>query len=217
MTKFTRPIIAASMLAMSMGLAPALAASNTPKQDDMQNHNTMNHGQMNLDQIKTDDNPKVVTSMVEVLPKEPGQGAFATIAEIVVLLTNDPKTDWSKVDIDGLREHLIDMDEVSLRASSKTAVFDNKIVFTVTGSGRTRQAIQAMVLPHAGVLSRTTAWDAKGELTDNGAILTISSDNPVALKAVNALGFYGVMATGAHHQAHHLAMAKGDSNAHAHN
>ncbi len=215
MAKYTFPSIAVSVLAMSMG--SALAASDTPKQQGMESNSTMNHGQMNHDQMATGPKVKDMSSAVEVLPKEAGQGAFATIAEIVVMLTADPMTNWSKVDIDGLREHLIDMDEVSLRASSKTAVIDNKIIFTVTGSGRTRQAIQAMIPAHAGVLSRTTTWDAKGELTDNGAILTISSNNPADLKVVKALGFYGVMATGAHHQAHHLAMARGESNAHAHN
>ncbi len=37
------------------------------------------------------------------LPKEAGQSAFAAIHEIVVMLEGDPKTDWSKVDIDALR------------------------------------------------------------------------------------------------------------------
>jgi hypothetical protein len=31
---------------------------------------------------------------------------------------------------------------------------------------------------------------------------------------VSALGFFGLMATGAHHQSHHFAMAKGTLHAH---
>ncbi len=73
-----------------------------------------------------------------------------------------------------------------------------------------------MVPAHSGVLSRTTAWKIKSELTDTGAIMTITSNAPSALKTVKALGFFGVMATGAHHQPHHLAMAKGAMGAHAH-
>jgi hypothetical protein len=34
------------------------------------------------------------------------------------MLEADPKTDWSKVNISALREHLIDMDEVTMRASA---------------------------------------------------------------------------------------------------
>ena len=48
------------------------------------------------------------------IPVEAGQGAFAAVAEIVSILTADPKTDWSKVDISALREHLADMNELSL-------------------------------------------------------------------------------------------------------
>ncbi|MGA7666054.1 MAG: hypothetical protein WBW13_14615, partial [Pseudolabrys sp.] len=45
-------------------------------------------------------------------PTLPGQDAFGTIQEIVQTLQSDPKTDWSKVNIDALRQHLIDMNEV---------------------------------------------------------------------------------------------------------
>src|SRR5438046_3161300 len=42
-------------------------------------------------------------------PREPGQSAFAAIQEIVALLEADPGTDWTKVDIEALRRHLVDM------------------------------------------------------------------------------------------------------------
>jgi hypothetical protein len=35
---------------------------------------------------------------------------------IVQILDADPKTDWSKVDFEALRQHLIDMNEVTLKA-----------------------------------------------------------------------------------------------------
>jgi len=50
-------------------------------------------------------------------PTQPGQAAFGAMQEIVALLQADPTTDWSKVDIDALRQHLIDMDEVTIRAA----------------------------------------------------------------------------------------------------
>jgi hypothetical protein len=46
-------------------------------------------------------------------PKEAGQSAFAATAEIVALLSNDPQTDWSKVNIAALRQHLVDMNALS--------------------------------------------------------------------------------------------------------
>ncbi len=48
-------------------------------------------------------------------PTEPGQAAFAAIQEIVARLQADPRTDWSKVDVDALRQPLINMDEVTMR------------------------------------------------------------------------------------------------------
>ena len=42
-------------------------------------------------------------------PTMPGQDAFGAIQETVSLLEADPATDWSKVNIAALREHLIDM------------------------------------------------------------------------------------------------------------
>ncbi len=149
-------------------------------------------------------------------PAEPGQGGFATIAEIVVLLNNDPATDWSKVNIDALRRHLVDMNELTVRAEAKTTIYEDKIVFHIKGAGRTLQAIHAMVPAHAGVLSRTTPWKAIAKMTKDGAFLTMSSDKPGELLKLKALGFFGVMATGAHHQAHHFQMAIGSANAHAH-
>jgi hypothetical protein len=49
-------------------------------------------------------------------PTMPGQDAFGAIQEIVRILEADAKTDWSKVNIAALRAHLIDMNEVTLKA-----------------------------------------------------------------------------------------------------
>src|SRR5690349_8688830 len=50
-------------------------------------------------------------------PTLSGQYAFATIAEVVGVLKADPATDWSKVNLEALRQHLIDMDDVTLRST----------------------------------------------------------------------------------------------------
>ena len=48
--------------------------------------------------------------------KEGGQSASAAIQGIVSQLMADPETDWSRLDVEALRQHLIDMDNVTLRA-----------------------------------------------------------------------------------------------------
>jgi hypothetical protein len=90
----------------------------------------------------------------------PGQDAFGAIQEIVQILQTDPKTDWSKVNIDALWQHLIDMNEVTLHAAATPRVLDNGIEFTVTGEGRTLEAIKRMVPAHANELSEI-GWNAK--------------------------------------------------------
>src|ERR1019366_1336233 len=64
---------------------------------------------------------------------QPGQAAFGTIQEIVEILEADPATDWSKVDIDALRQHLIDMDNVTLRARVVTTPVLGGARFDITG------------------------------------------------------------------------------------
>lgn len=60
-------------------------------------------------------------------PALPGQDAFGAIQEIVQILQSDPTTDWSKVNISALRQHLIDMNEVTLRAVAAERNLDNGI------------------------------------------------------------------------------------------
>jgi len=50
------------------------------------------------------------------LPTSSPLDAFGAIQEIVRMLEADPATDWAKANIGALREHLIDMDEITMRA-----------------------------------------------------------------------------------------------------
>jgi hypothetical protein len=88
--------------------------------------------------------------------KRPGDVTmpFGAIQEIVRMLDADPKTDWSKVNLEALRQHLIDMDEVTLKADAATKQIDGGIEVTVTGMGRTVEAIQRMVPAHANEVDR---------------------------------------------------------------
>jgi hypothetical protein len=53
-------------------------------------------------------------------------------------------------------------------------------------------------------------WSAKAELIGSGAILTVTAADAKETAHIRGLGFAGIMATGAHHPAHHLAIAKGE-------
>ena len=138
-------------------------------------------------------------------PKETRQAAFAAIAEIVALLESDPKTDWSRVDIDGLRRHLVDMDLVTTRAEISRTLRPQGARFEVRGTPRTSKAIRAMVPSHAPFLASETGWQVSTEELEDGVALTVDGD----ADRIQGLGFFGLMAIGAHHQRHHLMMAKG--------
>lgn len=152
-------------------------------------------------------NKKMAVAPQEAI--EPGQGAFAAISEIVAILQADPNTEWRKVDINRLREHLVDMDQLTLNASVRQREEANQIIFEVIGTGRTVRAIKAMTPAHAIELNKSTNWEVTAESTDDGSIMRLSSDQVGELEKIKALGFFGIMATGAHHQEHHLAMARG--------
>jgi hypothetical protein len=144
------------------------------------------------------------------LPTEPGQGAFGAIQEIVRILEADPKTDWSKVDLEALRQHLIDMNEVTLNAAATGRPIEGGAEITITGTGRTLEAIERMVPAQAQMLDGHDGWTAKAAPLPSGVLLTVTTQDPRDVAHIRGLGFIGLMATGAHHQAHHLAMAKGE-------
>lgn len=142
-------------------------------------------------------------------PRQAGQAAFAAIQEIVEMLQADPDTDWSKVDIEALRQHLIDMDNVTLRAKVHSTPIDGGMIFTVEGEGAVQDSIRRMVVAHADTMNGIEGWTMKAAETDRGATLSVVAPARDQNK-LKALGFIGVMTLGMHHQQHHLMIARGD-------
>jgi hypothetical protein len=147
-------------------------------------------------------------------PTQPGQDAFGAIAEVVRLLEADADTDWSSVDLERLRQHLIDMNEVVLRSEVKTSPVPGGLAMDITGAARTEQAIRAMVVPHAVELGQMPEWVATTDPIPGGLRLTVTARTPEDGKTVariRGLGFAGLLVQGGHHGPHHLAMAKGQA------
>jgi hypothetical protein len=145
------------------------------------------------------------------LPREGGQSAFAAVGEISNMLQADPATDWSKVDIDALRGHLLDMDNVMMRARVTTTAVAGGARFDIAGdSDAVRQSIRRMVASHSAM---TDGDDGRHEVsapTADGAALTVTAPGDAGEARIRALGFFGLLTGGAHHQQHHLMMAKGE-------
>ncbi len=150
------------------------------------------------------------------VPKEGGQAAFTAIAEIVRLLDADPRTDWSKVNVEALRQHLIDMDEVTMHAQVRAERVEGGAQFVVTGTGRTLEAIRRMTRSRAATGTPDQSVRMSAEEIPNGVRFTALAGNPGDARAVariRGLGFIGVVAIGDHHAPHHLGIATGSMGA----
>ncbi|HEX5258470.1 MAG TPA: hypothetical protein VFW35_06790 [Sphingomicrobium sp.] len=143
------------------------------------------------------------------VPVEAGQAAYAALGEAVRILLADPQTDWSAVDVDALRNHLIDMDNVTLRAAVTKSKLANGAVFHVTGEGPVIGSIQRMTRSHFAQSDLGKPWTMRVQPTPTGADVTVVSNNPADAAQIYGLGFFGILTMGSHHQPHHLMMARG--------
>jgi len=144
------------------------------------------------------------------MPTLPGQDAFGAIQEIVRILDADPATDWSKVDLEALRQHLIDMNEVTLKTAAAARPIDGGIEIAATGSGRTLVALQRMLPAWAQAMNGHHGWKTSATPLPNGERLIVTAADPKEMQRIRGLGFIGLLVSGAHHQPHHLAIAKGE-------
>lgn len=143
---------------------------------------------------------------------EAGQAAFAAITAVVKLLEADPATDWSRVDLEALRQHLMDMEDVTMRSAVRSTPAAGGVAIEVTGAGRVAEAIQRMVTAHAPMLEAAGPWRATVAPISGGVRFTVvardAADSATAAR-IRGLGFIGLMTQGAHHAEHHVLIAKG--------
>jgi hypothetical protein len=151
-------------------------------------------------------------SAAGALPTVPGQSAHAAIGEIVRLLEADAATDWSRVNIGALREHLRDMDDVMLRAQVSSRNVDGGLQADVTGDGRVADAIRRMVVNHSAELDARDDLVAGTSMIPGGVRVTVTAGVPHderTVAKIRALGVFGLLTLGDHHAPHHLALARG--------
>jgi hypothetical protein len=216
----TPAIAAAAMIVTAaLALAPAVSDKGAAAQDvNVGASPMMNHAMPDRDQM-----PRAVGQhgqampgmhgheMANAMPTLAGQDAFGAVQEIVHMLEADPRTDWSKVDLEALRQHLIDMNRVTLEADAASTPVDGGLAIAVTGSDRTLAAIRRMVPAHAHEIDGSNGWTATTAPLPNGVLLTVTSTDPTEAQHIRELGFGGILVSGGHHQPHHLMIAKGEA------
>ena len=198
---------------VAIGAVLAVAASGIALAQTMPDHHSMAPGHVQQTMPSGQHAGTHAASTTPVpgsSPGMPGQDAFGAIQEIVQILDADPKTDWSKVDLEALRQHLIDMNEVTLKAEAAAKQVDGGLAIAVTGSGRTLVAIHRMIAAYAQTVNGLNGWTAKAATLPNGELLTVTAADPKEVQHIRGLGFIGLLVSGSHHQPHHLAMAKGE-------
>lgn len=182
-------------LAILMGGATYISAQ-TAQNDHSQ---TMDHGtHMNDD-----------SSAVSLLT-EPGQGAFASLSEIIMVLEADPETDWSQVNLGALRDHLVDMDRLVTHTTVKELELTNGVRVLASGDADTIATLRRMVPAHAAELAKDGRWDVEVNESPEGLELTVTSADSAVIARIKGLGFFGLMASQDHHKEHHMMMARGE-------
>jgi hypothetical protein len=213
--------VSAVLVLLASGIALAQATPDQPSTGPAQMQQMMNSGQHPMEPGQVQEMMRQHQGNIPMhgragmhgastSPTMPGQDAFGAIQEVVRILDADPKTDWSKVDLEALRQHLIDMNEITLRADAAPKQIDGGLEVTITGTGRTLVAIQRMIPAYALTVNGLNGWTAKAAMLPNGELLTVSTTDPKEIQHIRALGFIGLLVSGSMHQPHHLAMAKGE-------
>jgi hypothetical protein len=212
--KFNKKLIySTTALALALALALAIVILS-------QNHNTMNYSDMNhtsgmehssdLNLNANSADHTMVRNANSVLT-ESGTDPFAVIQEAIALLEANPATDWSVVNIDALRSHLVAMQDMTLNVTVEQQPINLGFIAVVTPT--TNRALESMIQVlsvHPSQMKNETGWDMT--VTNNNGVFTISvtTDQLLDVEKIRGLGYIGIMAYGNHHQPHHWAMASGE-------
>ena len=151
------------------------------------------------------------------MPVSPGQAAFGAISEVVRILRSDPNTNWSKVNIEALRQHLIDMDDATMRAVVTQRNVPGGVELDIDGSGRAGAAAVRMATNHMRVLEQSEEYRASSTVIPGGVRLSVvarDTQNVTVVARIRALGFAGLLTEDEHHASHHIALARGEGAPH---
>ncbi len=140
-----------------------------------------------------------------------GNEIFGAIQEVIDKLEADPSTDWSKVDLESLRQHLLDMkaftEEVTVVSQNP---YENGIEIKVQPeTQRAANSLKKVFKMHPAMLKKEKGWDMTTKEEDDKWIIIVTTPKANEVEKIRALGYIGILAEGAHHQLHHWMIATG--------
>ena len=196
------------MIKLSLGMVIAMVMTVVNAEIDHTNmdHSAMMHHSQPMIQVN------------EVTLTESGTDPFAVMQEAIAALEANPGTNWEKVNIEALRLHLVEMQDMTLNVDVTQTRIDNgfKAVVTPTSS-RAVKSLTKVLSAHPAQMKAETGWDMQVSNNNGVFTLNVTTENAKDVAKIRGLGYIGVMAYGNHHQPHHWAMASGENPHAGHN
>jgi hypothetical protein len=142
-----------------------------------------------------------------------GNDVFGAIQEAIQKLDADPHTDWRKVNLEALRQHLVDMQNFTLHVEvlSQTPIAQGMQAEVRPTTKGSEASLERVFAAHPAQLKSETGWDMHVAKQGDVFVLTVTTPNEAEVDRLRGLGYIGVMALGAHHQVHHWGMVRGES------
>jgi hypothetical protein len=189
------------MIKLSLGIVISMVMTVVNAEMDHTNmdHSAMMHHTQPMIQVN------------EVTLTESGTDPFAVMQEAIAALEANPDTNWEKVNIEALRLHLVEMQDMTLDVDVTQTHIDNgfKAVVAPTSS-RAVKSLTRVLSAHPAQMKAETGWDMQVSNNNGVFTLNVTTENAKDVAKIRGLGYIGVMAYGNHHQPHHWAMASGD-------
>ncbi len=142
----------------------------------------------------------------------PGNDIFGAIQEVVAKLEADPSTNWSNIDLESLRQHLLDMkaftEEVSVISKKP---YENGVEIKVQPeTKRAENSLKRVFNMHPAMLKKEKGWDMITKEDDGKWTIIVTTTKTAEVEKIRALGYIGILSEGAHHQLHHWMIATGN-------
>lgn len=130
-----------------------------------------------------------------------GNDAFWAIQEAIQKLDADPHTDWSKVNLEALRQHLVDMQNFTLYVEvlSQTPIAQGMKAEVRPTTKGSEASLERVFAAHPAQLKRETGWEMHVTKQGDVFVLTVTTPNEAEVDRLRGLGYIGVMALGAHY------------------
>jgi len=143
--------------------------------------------------------------------KDPGNQIFGAIQETVKALEKDPDTNWNQVNIEALRQHLLDMKAFTkeVEVLDKQAISMGVKLQVHPLTERAKTALKRVLMMHPAMLKKEKGWKMESEQTGNNWTIRCTTTSSQDVPKIRALGYIGLLAAGAHHQRHHWMIATG--------